>query len=295
MLVLGFPDCIPQANHLAELLASPCQIVDIHHFPDGESRVTIPAGELPSKIIWYRSLDRPNNKLIELLLAATTARALGACCQWLVAPYLCYMRQDMAFHGGEAISQTIIGDMLGNLFDRVITVDPHLHRIDRLEQAIPCTHAVALSSAPLMGDFIHSQTEQPLLIGPDHESEQWVSSVAQHSRLDYGIAHKSRHGDKQVRITLPDTPLKKRDVVLIDDMVSTGHTLCETAKLIMAAGANKVDCLVTHAIFTNNAVTKLKQAGIEKIWSTDSVSHPSNTIPLAGLLKEAIGTGISDD
>src|SRR5690606_12123678 len=107
-----------------------------HRFPDGELRLRLPA-TLPAAVVLFRGLHQPNEKLVELLLTARTARGAGARHLTLVAPYLAYMRQDMAFAPGEAVSQRIVGDFLAQLFDAVITVDPHLHRVARLDEAVP--------------------------------------------------------------------------------------------------------------------------------------------------------------
>ena len=125
ILILGFPDYEQQAHDLASALDAPVCIVDLHRFPDGESLVRIPAS-LPQRVVLFRTLDNPNNKLIELMLCSTTARALGAKHITLVAPYLCYMLQDQAFHPGEAVSQRIVGQFIETLCDSLITVDPHL-------------------------------------------------------------------------------------------------------------------------------------------------------------------------
>ena len=128
MMILCFDDYEIQSRKLATALDIPCHIIQRHRFPDGESKLTLP-DKLSQHVLICRSLDQPNEKLVELLLAAKTARELGARKLTLIAPYLCYMRQDIAFHPGEAISQPIIGNFLAGLFDNVITVDPHLHRI----------------------------------------------------------------------------------------------------------------------------------------------------------------------
>ena len=107
----------------------------------------------PAHIIICQSLDHPNDKLVGLLLAIQTLRAAGVKRVSLVAPYLCYMRQDKAFHPGEAISQKIIGRLLADLVDDLITVDAHLHRVDMLQQAVPLDNAINLSAAPALGEF----------------------------------------------------------------------------------------------------------------------------------------------
>ena len=114
LMILGFSESEPQARAVADALGVPFALVDLHRFPDGESRVRVPPA-LPPRTVIYRSLDQPNAKLFELGLAATAARCAGASDLTLVAPYLCYMRQDTAFVPGEAVSQTLMGALLGGL------------------------------------------------------------------------------------------------------------------------------------------------------------------------------------
>ena len=287
MQVLGFADYRAQGEALAAALGVSFALIEIHRFPDGESKVTVP-GPLSGEVIICRSLDHPNDKLIELLLAAQTARELGATKLTLVAPYLCYMRQDIAFNPGEAVSQRIVGNWLAELFERVITVDPHLHRIDRLEQAIPGREAIALAATKPMGEFLASRTKSPVLIGPDAESEQWVRAIAEPAQLQYIIANKERRGDREVEITLPECDYVGHEVILVDDMISTGHTIADVAMKLKQAGAGTIYCLVTHALFADEVAGLLYRAGVEKIWSSDSVSHPSNKVHLAKLLATAI-------
>lgn len=287
MQVLGFADYRAQGEALAAALGVPFALVEVHRFPDGESKITVP-GPLQGEVIICRSLDHPNDKLVELLLAAQTARNLGAEKLTLVAPYLCYMRQDIAFHPGEAVSQRIVGEWLAQLFERVITVDPHLHRIDRLEQAIPNREAVALAATGPLGKFLAEKTISPLLVGPDDESEQWVRAIAEPAGLQYIIAHKERRGDRDVAVTLPECDYRGHEVILVDDMISTGHTIADVAIKLKQAGAGIIHCLVTHALFEDDVASLLHRAGVENIWSSDSVSHSSNHVPLAELIATAL-------
>ena len=287
MILLGFSDYQPQGQALAEALEIPFALVDVHRFPDGESKLTLPE-KLPEAAILCRSLDHPNDKLIELLLAARTAREHGVKHLTLVAPYLCYMRQDIAFHPGEAVSQRIIGRFLAELFDKVVTVDPHLHRIERLEQAIPGREAIALGTAEVMREFLQQNTTHPLLIGPDGESEQWVRAIAGPAGLDYAVATKERLGDREVRISLPEHDYRQHEVILVDDMISTGRTLINVTRQLKHQGAGTIHCLVTHALFSDDVTQALHDEGIERIWSSDSIRHPSNAVALAPLLAEAL-------
>lgn len=287
MMILAFPDYLKQAQRLATRLNVELAEVTLHHFPDSESLIRLPS-VLPAHVIVCRSLNQPNDKLIELLLCATTARELGADRVTLVAPYLSYMRQDIANQPGEAVSQRIIGKLLAGLFDDVITVDPHLHRISSLNQAIPIKNAISLTAADEIGRFLKQKLKRALLLGPDSESEQWVAAIAHKIGFDYVIADKKRHGDKQVEISLPSKDYSKVPIVIIDDMASTGRTLAGAARLLQAAGSKNVYAVVTHALFCGDAEAHIRQAGIQSLWSTDSINHPTSCIELDTLLAKAI-------
>ena len=283
MRVLAFRESVAAASAFAAALGGPCDVVDVHRFPDGESRLRLPP-MLDGDIAVYRSLDRPNDKLVELLLAARTARDLGARRLTLVAPYLCYMRQDVAFVPGEAVSQRIVGRFLAELFDALVTVDPHLHRVATLAEAVPLAAATAVSAAPAMGRFLAARGTRPLLVGPDAESGQWVRAVAAPAQLDYAVAHKTRRGDRDVEVQLPARDYAGVDAVLVDDVASSGETLAVAARALREAGAHRVDVLVTHALFADDAFERLRRAGVTEIWSSDSIPHPSNAFALASLL-----------
>lgn len=286
-IVLGFEDYEQPARRLAHCAGLAYAGIDIHAFPDGESRVRLPE-RLPPHVVLCRSLDHANSKLIELELAAATALELGAERLTLVAPYLCYMRQDRAFHPGEAVSQRIVGRLLARHLDGLITVDPHLHRTHRLETAVPVRRAIALSAAPVIAAWLARRGDAPLLIGPDAESEQWVRAIAAPSNLEYGVAAKRRLGDRNVQVELPGLKYDSRSVVLVDDVASTGETLAEAARQLIESGARAVSALVTHALFAGDALARLRHAGIAGIYSTDSIPHASNTLHLAQMLAAAI-------
>ena len=287
LLVLGFADSSAQANHLVNLLDIDYVEISLHKFPDGESKIQLP-DSLPSHVILYRSLNIPNDKLIEILLVSRTARKFGCKTLTLVCPYLCYMRQDIAFTPGEAVSQTIIGEFLSTLFDNIITVDPHLHRTHRLIDAIPVKNAISLSAAQIIGEFLGLKFSSAILVGPDSESEPLLKSTALASGFDYYIAEKTRQGDFDVNVTIPGIPPNTELAVLVDDIASTGKTLICAAQALKQQGVKHIHCVVTHAMLSVDALTLMQNAGIEHIWSTDSISHWSNKIGLEKLLAQAI-------
>lgn len=290
-LLLHFEDERASAERLAVACGLGSACIECHRFPDDELRLRLPlpeGGQMPERLVIYRSLDRPNDKLVELMLAVRQARDLGARQVWLVAPYLAYMRQDIAFHPGEVVSQRVVGRFLADLFDGVITVDPHLHRISSLDEAIPLPHAISLSGAPMLAQLIARHHPRPLLIGPDAESAQWIEAAARAQGFDHGVCTKVRHGDKHVEIQLPTLSVAGRAVVILDDVTSSGRTLAEAARLLLAAGAASVDVAVTHALFAGDALDVIRAAGVRQVWSTDCIRHDSNAIEMAPLLAEAL-------
>ena len=295
-LILYFADEREAALRLAAACGLPAAAVECHRFPDDELRLRLPldaSGALADTLVLYRSLDRPNEKLVELLLVAGEARRLGARRLLLAAPYLAYMRQDIAFHPGEVVSQKVVGAFLAGLFDGVLTVDPHLHRIAALSEAIPHGAAVSLSGAPLLAALVAGKLADPLLIGPDAESRQWIEAAAAPYGFDFGVCRKERHGDREVDIVLPEVAVSGRAVVLLDDVASSGHTLARAARLLLAAGAASVDVAVTHALFAGDALDLLRAAGVGEVWSSDCIPHPSNAVSVAPLLAGALaGLGV---
>lgn len=286
-LLLYFEEEENQAAQIATFADMALACVSRHRFPDGELKLRLP-DTLPQRVTLLRTLHNPNEKLLELLLVARTARTLGAKHLTLVAPYLAYMRQDIAFQPGEAVSQRIVGRFLADLFDAIITVDPHLHRITTLQEAVPVPQAIVLSGAPLLADLIALHRNQPLLVGPDEESAQWISQAAQRHGFDFAVCRKTRHGDRSVDVTLPQADVAGRAVVLLDDIASSGHTLASVARLLIAAGAATVDAAVTHALFADGAVNLIKDAGVSNIWSTDCIPHPSNAVSMAPFIATAL-------
>lgn len=289
-LLLHFDDETLEAERLARAAGVERAVIERHRFPDDELHLRLPQS-LPRRVVVYRSLHRPNEKLLELLLVVRTAGRLGAEHITLVAPYLAYMRQDSEFTPGEAVSQSIVGGFLAGLFDAVLTVDPHLHRVSSLAEAVPVPHALALSGAPLLADIVAEQRPGALLVGPDAESEQWLQAAAGRHGFDYAVCSKVRNGDFDVDVALPEgLDVAGRPVVLLDDVASSGHTLAQAARGLRRAGASSVDVAVTHAVFAGDALALLHEAGVERIWSTDCITHSSNAACIAPRLAEALRT-----
>lgn len=254
-------------------------------------------GPIKPTTIIYASLNQPNDKLLAILFAAEALRRGGAKHLVLLAPYLCYMRQDAAFHPGEAISQKAAGRFIAGLVDRVITVDAHLHRTAKLSDVFPGITADNLSAMPAIADALRigELDPQTVVVGPDAESQPWVSDLAGRLGLAHTVAQKTRHNDRSVEVRFADTTLfAGRPVLLVDDIVSSGGTLITCAKIVMAAGAKRIEAVVTHALFSAELANDFAAAGIRSIRSTYSVPHPTNAIGLDDVFVAALRSEMTD-
>ena len=289
-ILIGFPEGQALAGNLAARTGLPLHQVALHRFPDGESLVRLEAA--PERAIIVRSLDRPNDKLVELQFLAGALRERGAKELTLIAPYLAYMRQDMEFRPGEVVSQRIMGRWLGGLFDRVITVDPHLHRTHDLGEVFPGGRCAALSAGPLLGAWARAQgsAEQGwIILGPDEESEHLVQGAAESAGVTGIVGLKVRRGDHDVSVGLPDgTVLAGRTVLFVDDIISSGSTLIDAAKVAYAHGAARVLAATVHAVFPMERLEAFRAAGIESVVSTDGIPHPTNAIGLSDLIADCL-------
>ena len=289
LAIQTLPFAVNDAERLARRLGAPLHEIAIHWFPDAEMLVTV--GDASPTTIIYAALDHPNDKLLAILFAADALRRAGATRLVLVAPYLCYMRQDAAFHKSEAISQKIVGRLLAAAVDRIITVDAHLHRTARIQDVFQGIEADNLSAMSAIADALRAWgfDRNTVIVGPDAESTPWVTDLAERLGVAHAIAQKTRRGDRSVEINFADETLfAGRPVVLADDIVSSGGTLLACAKALLAAGATTVDAVVTHALFAPELINEFAQAGIRSVRSTNSVPHPTNAIFLDDILLAAL-------
>lgn len=289
IMIQSLPSSSRDAAQLGSRLGIPACEIAIHAFPDGEIRVT--AGPAAPTIILYASLDQPNEKLIALSFAAEALRRGGAKRLILLAPYFCYMRQDTAFHEGEAISQKVIGAWIAGCVDRVITVDAHLHRTPDIRAVFPGIMSENLSAMPAIAEALRKDGMDPatVVVGPDAESHPWVSDLSGRLGLSHIVAQKTRLGDRSVKIAFADPArIAGRPALIVDDIVSSGGTIIACAKALHAAGATTIDVVVTHALFPENAYQDMVRSGIRSIRSTHSVPHPTNAIPLDDLFAKAL-------
>jgi ribose-phosphate pyrophosphokinase len=286
-VLLSLPGNEPLASLLSSKLSWKSAAIELRRFPDGESHVRIPENLDQRAAAILCTLDRPDEKLLPLLFAADASRDLGATSVGLVAPYLAYMRQDRRFETGEAISSRTFARVLSSTFDWLVTVDPHLHRYGSLAQlfSIPAT---IVHAAPLLAEWVKSHVVDPVLIGPDSESTQWVSEAAARIGAPFTVLEKTRKGDRAIEIRVRSGPdFTGKTPVLLDDIISTGETMRVAAQALRSLCAAQPVLLAVHGIFAPGADTALAETKA-RVVTCNTVSHPTNAIDVSELLAHAI-------
>ena len=290
LILFSLPGNEELTETIALLLGAEIGKTEIRLFPDGESYVRVLSDVKNKDAVLICTLNQPNEKFLPLYFLSKAVKDQGAKHICLVAPYLAYMRQDKAFKPGESITSHCFGEIVSSFVDSIITVDPHLHRRKSLSEIYSIPNKV-VHATDHIADWIIKNVENPVLIGPDGESEQWVSEVAFKAKVPYTVLQKVRSGDRNVEVSVPQIEeYKNHTPVLIDDIISTARTMIETAKHLKNLGMNPPICIGVHAVFASSAMADLLGAGVKQIVTCNTIPHLCNDIDLSDLLAGCIGS-----
>lgn len=260
----------------------------LRRFPDDETYLRLDTDPRDREVVVVCDLHHPDAKTVPLALLCEAARDLGARRVGVVAPYMPYMRQDARFKPLEGITSRYYGKLLSGVADWLVTVDPHLHRHAALSEVVTVPHRVVSAAAPV-AEWVKEQVKDPFLVGPDSESAQWAERIAALAGAPHVVLEKTRRGDRDVEITVPDLERwRDRTPVLVDDIVSTGTTLIETLGHVRRAGLRPAVCVVIHALFSGDAWQNLEAARPARLVTCDAVPHLTNAIDLSGPIADAI-------
>ena len=286
-IILFAPTQHTMCYSLSQLIGAEIGEIEHRQFPDGESYLRVLNNVNGKKCVILMDLANPDPKYLPLIFISNTLRELGAESVGLVAPYLSYMRQDKRFNDGEVVSSRIFAKALSYHIDWLVTVDPHLHRYDSLDEIynIP---TVVVQAAPAIAEWLKQQ-ENSLLVGPDSESEQWVSEIAKIAGHPFIIGSKERAGDRQVDISFDGIEDKMDSkVVIIDDVIASGHTILQCVNELKKMGVKQLSCATVHGIFAEDADSMLIVSGLSELVTCNTVAHHSNNIDVSGLIADAV-------
>jgi len=284
MIIIGCSHGLHLSKKIALKLKKPHSALEVTHFPDSEIKLRFNVNVKNKVVVLVQSFyGNVNDCVIETLFAAETARDLGAKKIILVAPYFPYLRQDKRFNHGECISLKTIAKNIDEDFDEVYVIDPHLHREKTLNDIFRIK-AHRLTTDPLIADYIKKRIKNPLIVGPDIESYRWAEKTAEIIGCEAAILKKERYSSREVKVSLnKKINIGNKNIVIVDDIISTGHTLLETIKLLRKLGAKKITCICIHGIFAENALKKIRMTKANVI-STNTIPNKVARIDVTNLI-----------
>jgi ribose-phosphate pyrophosphokinase len=271
--------------------------LDLKKFPDGERYIRV-LGDVEGKTVnvVQSMYQQPDDYLLEYFLIVDNLKDLGASMVRGIIPYFAYARQDGRFNPGEAFSlKTVVNLIQAVGTDEVFTIDLHLHRIESISKVfkIPSTN---LTVVPDLARYVKQNLKlrNPAVVGPDEEAEQWAKMAAKELSADYDVLEKHRVSaseDKkfgEVDIKPRELTMKGRDVLIVDDIISTGGTIVKAMDILKKNGANKIYVATCHAVLVEGALMKIYEAGAEMVIGTDTIPSPISYVSAAPAVARAV-------
>jgi len=255
ILIASFPETKSVAIKVATALKAKHTNIISKKFPDNESHIKFSVNPKGKTVVIINSLSHnPNERIIETYLAASIAKDYQAKKIILMATYFPYMRQDTHFENYDSSSAKHISKLF-SIFDKVYTIDPHLHRISTMKKLSRSIQEITTNK--LIANYIKIHFKQEFtIVGPDKESQQWANRISKTLNTKAVILKKIRLSSTKVKIK--SRPLGK-NVIIIDDIISTGNTIIETIKIAKAQGARRVTVIGIHGILLKDAAQKIKK------------------------------------
>jgi ribose-phosphate pyrophosphokinase len=257
--------------------------VSFDRFADGERCVQVEGIGAGTDVVVVASTVS-DGAHVELLQLQDAAREAGAAEVTTVLPYMGYARQDESFEPGQSVSARAIARAISTGTDRVVTVNPH----ERTVCGYFDVPATAVDAAGLLADPLPALAD-PLFLAPDAGACDLAATVRDaHGRGDVDQFEKTRHTDTDVDVEPSDATVAGRDVVLVDDIVATGSTMSEAVSLLDSREAARVYVACVHPVLARGAHTRLRRAGVEAVYGTDTVEQPVSRVSAAPAIAEVL-------
>lgn len=276
---------------IAKIIGSDLIKTSLKIFPDGELYVKV-EGDLNGEdvIIVQTTYPNQNGSLIELYFTIDALRSYEVRKVIVVVPYLAYMRQDKRFLVGEALSAKIMINILNMLgIDCFITADIHS---DHCLSWFKCK-TVNIHAAPLLANYFKGKMDKPIILAPDKGSLNRAVEAAKTLKAEYDFLIKVR--DKvtgSIQMRPKEINVAGRDVLIIDDIISTGGTIINAATILRRLKANKVFVGCTHPLLVDDALKKIMQAGVDEVVGSNSVKSIISKVQLQEEIVKAIKESI---
>lgn len=282
------------AQRIAAFLKTSLGEVQITRFPDGEIFVKITENIRGRDVFVVQSVcSEPNEMLMELLIMIDAMRRASASRITAVVPYYGYARQDRKDQPRVPITAKLVANLLVAAgANRLLTMDLHAQQIQGFFD-IPVDH---LYASPAMVRYLKKKDlVDPVVVSPDTGGVKAAYAYSQMLGMDLAIVAKQRKSATEVEVFNVVGDVAGKDAIMVDDMCTTGGTLCSAAACLKAQGARDIYAAISHATMTELAFQRLKKSDIKELIVTDTVplkiplqGYPLTVLSVAELLGEAI-------
>jgi ribose-phosphate pyrophosphokinase len=257
-------------------------------FPDGESKITLKGKFVRGKTIVVQSIYPPvDSNLIQALALISKAKEYSSEVI-IVVPYLGYARQDREFLSGEIVTMKVIGKLLkGAGATRIIVTDIH-SKIGLQQLGLKSKNVSAIPE--LVKYFKKLKLENPLVVSPDQGGKGRANEFAKVFKLDF-IALQKVRDRKTGKVKIKNqkiSEVRDRDLILVDDMISTGGSIVKATEFLKKQKCRRVFVTCTHALLINDAEKKIKKAGVTRIISTNSIPGKTSVVDISNIIAKAI-------
>ena len=285
--VIGGDSSADLAKRIARKLKAPYIKTEKKVFPDGESKITINRIPKKSTVLVVQSTYPPvDTNLLELLSIVSKVQKFSSKV-FAVIPYMGYARQDREFLDGEIITVGVVGKLLkASGVKKVLTVDIH-SKLALKELKISSENVSAMEV--LVKHFKKMKMKDPLVVSPDLGGKERAKKFSNLLKTDF-IALK-KHRDRRtgkVNILTGKIDVKGRDLILVDDIISTGGSIIKATQFLKKQKCKRVFVACTHALLVNNATEKIKNAGVSQIISTNTIPGDSAKVDVSRVISDAL-------
>ncbi|RLI78589.1 ribose-phosphate pyrophosphokinase [Archaeoglobales archaeon] len=277
------------AVKVAKQTGYPLGYVQIEKLPDGEKYVRLSSDVNGRNVFLFNSFAKnPDEMIIESVFLIETIKEYGANSINCIFPYFPYSRQDRRFIEGEALSLKVVSKLFRNLeIDRMYVFDFHLHRIDDLTKFFRF-EVVNLTAMKKLANYSQRFSDDLIVVAPDEEAIQWARMFAEEIDAEYIYFKKIRVDAENVIISSPPPDVKGRDVIIVDDMISTGGTVIQALRVLREGGCNRCFVACTHAILAKDALKRMLEAGVEDMVASDTVLSPISHVTVSDIISNRL-------
>jgi ribose-phosphate pyrophosphokinase len=280
MIVVSGSQSQNLAFKVAKLLNTKLTRVEYKKFPDNEIYVRVVDEINDDEAVIINTQKNQNDAIVETILLCDALRDEGVKNITLVAPYLAYARQDKKFNPGEAISIRALAKIYSNIVDRLITINPHETHIKDFF-TIPFIYGDAI---PKLAEYVKDKLDNPIVLAPDKGALEFAKTASKILNAEYDYLEKTRLSPTEIQIAPKTLDAKDRDVLIVDDIISTGGTMATAVKLLKEQGAKKIIAACVHPVLIGDALNKLYSAGVEEVVGTDTYLSEVSKVSVAEIV-----------